>query len=352
MHHSDSSDPHPRSRAWVRRLLVSVLACLVVTTLLPASHHAMAAAQQADDDPAPADEGALFLLLPVGSQAVGLARAMTVMATSEAAFWNPAGLAGIESSRAVLHRGEHIVGDATAMSVLLHSQDRGTLGLSYQLVDAGTQALTDAEGNTLGSISVRNHQAFLSAAANVLPRLFVGMNVKYVLFDFSCRGQCPEGRVRGSSYAVDLGTQLQPFESLPLRLGAVVVHLGPDFQVENAEQADPLPARIRVGASYDAFQRTIEDEPVGVELVIEIEDRLRDPGSPAVLLGTQIWAGETDRVFVRAGYSLGDTDQVDGAAVGFGLRYDRVEIGISRSLARQGLGAQQAPVHVSLGVAF
>lgn len=352
MQRPDSATPTRCARGALRYLLIRLLLCSILAGILATWTHTAAVAQEGGNDPAPADEGALFLLLPVGSQAVGLARAMTVMQTAEAAYWNPAGLAGIEASRAMLHRGEHVVGDATAMSVLVHSDLRGTLGLSYQLVDAGTQALTDPEGNTLGSISVRNHQAFVSAAARIVPRLSVGMNLKYVLFDFSCRGQCPEGRVRGSSYAVDLGAQLKPFASLPLRLGAVVVHLGPDFQVENAEQADPLPSRLRIGASYDAFERTIEDEPVGVELIVELEDRLRDLGSPAVLLGTQIWAGGADRLFVRAGYSLGDTDQVDGAAVGFGLVYDRIEIGISRSLARQGLGAQQAPVHVSLGVSF
>lgn len=307
---------------------------------------------QDDGEPAPADEGALFLLLPVGSQAVGLARAMTVISSPESAFWNPAGLAGIQGRRAHLHRGEHVVGDATAISVLFGAAGRGTLGGSYQLFDAGTQALTDGEGNILGSISVRNHQAILSAAAQILPRLAAGMNVKYVLFDFSCRGQCPEGRVRGSSYAFDLGVQMQPFGSIPLRLGALAVHLGPSFQVENAEQADPLPSRLRLAAEYGAFEREVEDEPIGLELILELEDRLRDLGSPAYLLGAQLYAGSEDRVYVRAGYSLGDTDQVDGAAVGFGLRYERLEVGIARSLARQGVGSQQEPVHVSLGFRF
>lgn len=307
---------------------------------------------QTDEDRAPADEGALFLLLPVGSQAVGLARAMTVISSSEAAFWNPAGLARVEGSRVALHRGEHVVGDATSISALLHSTGRGTLGVSYQLFDAGSQALTDGEGNTLGSISVRNHQAIFSAAAQVTGRASAGMNVKYVRFDFSCRGQCPEGRVRGSSYAVDLGLQLHPIESIPLRLGILAAHMGPKFQVENAEQADPLPARLRVAASYQAFERMIESEPVGLTLILEVEDRLSELSSPAYLVGTELYAGGEDRVVVRAGYSLGDTDQADGAAVGFGLLYDRLEIAIARSLARQGVASQEEPVHISLGLRF
>ena len=307
---------------------------------------------QSEGERAPADEGALFLLLPVGSQAVGLARAMTVMPSAESVFWNPAGLAGLAGNRVVLHRGDHVVGEATSLSALLASETRGTLGVSYQLFDAGSQALTDDQGNTLGSISVRNHQAILSAAAPVLPRVSAGMNVKYVVFDFSCRGQCPEGRVRGSSYAVDLGMQVEPFESIPLRLGVLAAHLGPRFQVENAEQADPLPSRLRVAAGYRAFERMIEEEPLGLEIMLEVEERLRDMGSPAVLVGLQFYAGGEDRIYLRSGYSLGDTDQVDGAAVGFGLRYERLEIGIARSLARQGIASQQEPVHVTVGLRF
>jgi len=329
------------------RTLCALLCALALAAMGPAS-----LAGQGAGDPTTAEEGALFLLLPAGSQAVGLSRAMTAISSAESAFWNPAGLATLGASTIILHRGEHLVGDATSISALLHSEGRGTLGVSYQLLDAGTQALTDIDGNTLGSISVRNHQAIVSASARVLDRVSAGMNVKHVRFEFSCRGQCPEGRVRGTSYAVDLGAQIDPFTDLPLRIGVLATHIGPSFQIENAEQADPLPARLRIAAAYEAFQWEIEEEPVGLLMIMEVEDRIRDLGSPAYLLGMELHAGSEDRIVARGGYSLGNTDHLDGAAIGLGLRFDRLDVGIARSLARSGSAAQEEPVHITLGLRF
>src|SRR2546427_9534677 len=45
------------------------------------------------------NSGALFLVLPVGAQAVGMGQtAATLEGRGEAAFWNPAGLATLEQS--------------------------------------------------------------------------------------------------------------------------------------------------------------------------------------------------------------------------------------------------------------
>jgi len=45
---------------------------------------------------ASSDEGAPFLLLPVGADAVSLGRAVTALPGQESAFWNPAGLASLQ----------------------------------------------------------------------------------------------------------------------------------------------------------------------------------------------------------------------------------------------------------------
>ena len=313
------------------------------------------AGAQTNDDRGRADEGALFLLLPVGAQGVALGRAMTAVSSSEAVFWNPAGLAEAEERRVLLHRGDHVVGDGTSFSVLLSRPGVGILGVSYQLFDVGSQDLTDGMGNVLGSLSIRNHQALLSAAARIGTRIAGGMNVKHIRFEVACRGQCPEGRVTGSSYAVDLGVQSQPLNRIPLRLGAMVAHLGPRFQVDNSEQADPLPARARVAAALEVFSRTIEEERLALTAMVEVEDRLRDPGNPAFLLGAELSAGNTDRIVARGGYIFTGSDQADhmeAAALGLGVRFDRLELDIARSLARRGLASQQEPIHFTVGVQF
>ncbi|HBU56183.1 MAG TPA: hypothetical protein DEB33_00425, partial [Gemmatimonadetes bacterium] len=73
-------------------------------------------------------EGAIFLLLPVGAQAVSLGRAMTWVEGAESSFWNPAGLVGVTESQVALFRGDHpAAGTATATSVLWAEEGTGTL---------------------------------------------------------------------------------------------------------------------------------------------------------------------------------------------------------------------------------
>lgn len=297
------------------------------------------------------EEGALFLLIPIGAQGVGLARAMTSLETPEGAFWNPAGLAGLDRSRLLVYQGEHVSGTATGVTSLLHWSGVGTLGLSYALLDLGTQDLTDATGTVLGSITIRQHLAILSAARELTPWLQGGVNFKFVQFRQGCRGQCPDGGVRATTYASDVGVQLRPLRDHPWVLGIVFAHLGPGLRTEEVDETDPLPSRVRVGTAYTLLREVVEEE-LRIQFLVEVEERLRDFGSPSFLLGTEITLGTEDRVSVRGGYVFGSRTQIDGAAVGLGLRYERFELGIARSLARGGPVLDQEPVHLTLGITF
>ncbi len=306
-------------------------------------------AQQGDPS---STEGALFLLLPVGAQAVSMGRAMTAMPGPESSFWNPAGLASVDRSQVVLFRGDHAVGTATAVSALAARPGLGTVGVSYLLLDIGDQDLTDSDGNVLGTVSVRNHLGMASASARLLDRLDAGVSVKVVRFQLSCRGICPDAGTTATTYALDAGFQLTPSQDLPLRFGAMLAHLGPRLQVLNAEQADPLPARVRVAAAYDVVSAFLESDEVEGWLAVEVQDRLRDPGSVSLYLGTELTAGREDSLYLRAGYVVGDLDQEDGARVGLGLRYERFDLAIAKSLAVSTLGGETEPVHVTFSIGF
>jgi hypothetical protein len=297
-------------------------------------------------------EGALFLLLPVGAQSVSLGRAMTAMRGPESVFWNPAGLAQIPSSRFTLVRGDHAVGTATAISVLGARPGLGTVGASYLLLDIGDQDLTDAEGNILGTVSVRNHLGVASVATRVLGRLDAGLNFKVVQFRLSCRGICPDAGTTATTYAIDAGIQLSPTADIPLRFGAMVAHVGPDLQVLNAEQADPLPSRARVAVAYDVVGAISGAEQLEAWLTVELQDRLRDPGSLSVYVGSEVTAGSGDALFLRAGYVFGDLDQEAGARVGLGLRYERFDLALAKSLAVSTLTGETEPVHVTFSIVF
>jgi hypothetical protein len=299
-----------------------------------------------------ATEGAFTLLLTMGAEAVGMSRAVTASQGSESAFWNPAGLAQIQQGRFVVLRGNPLAGDATAFSLILTRQPIGVLALSYQLLDFGDQDWTDKDGNAIGTVSFRDHLAIISFATQILPGLDGGINFKVFQTRATCRGQCSDAGVSGTAYSVDIGVISTPIPSLPLRIGAMVAHAGPDLQVINAEQADPLPTRLRVAGSYELLNHFLDREDLELWTTAEVEDRLRELGSPVLYLGAEFVAGQGDQVFVRAGYGQGQSGQPAGASVGFGLRYQQFEIGIGKSLSGSSVSDGSEPALVTFGVLF
>lgn len=295
-------------------------------------------------------EGALFLLLPVGAQGVSLGRAMTWVEGAEGAFWNPAGLAGIRRSQLVILRSDHVAGAATALSALWRHPSAGTLGFSYFLLDAGEIEQTDDLNNPTGYVTIRNHLGVLSAATRVVDNVSAGLNFKVIRFQYSCRGICPDEGTTATTYAVDAGVQATPLERL--RLGGMIAHLGPRLQVVNAEQADPLPTRLRLAAAYDVLDAAVDGDELGGWLAVEVEDRLRELGSLSVYLGTELVAGQVDALSLRAGYVWSDLDQEDGGRVGLGLTYERFDLAIAKSLAVSTLTGETEPIHVTLAIAF
>lgn len=297
-------------------------------------------------------EGALFLLLPTGAQAVGLGRAMTALPSQESAFWNPAGLAELEGSRFVVSRGEHLAGEAVAFSLLLQNASLGTFGLSYQLLDVGDQDRTDEQGNVIGEVSFRDHLATVSFATRVIERISAGVNLKLVRRRIACRGACLDDGVTATTFAVDAGIQAQPVSAIPLRLGVMLAHAGPHLQVVNAEQADPLPTRLRISWAYDVAGYFLSRPDLGLWITAEMEDRWRSPGSPSVYVGGEFTAGRDDAFYARAGYEAGESSQNQGAAMGVGFRYDDFDVSLAKSLSRSALTGESQPVHVTLGIVF
>lgn len=295
-------------------------------------------------------EGALFLLLPVGAQGVAMGRAMTWVEGPEGAFWNPAGLAGVDRSQGVLFRGDSDAGTTTAVTALWASSGAGTLGASYLLLDVGEIDQADEFGNYTGQLTIRNHLGVVSGATRLTNRLAAGVNFKVVRFQFSCRGICGNEGTTATTYAVDAGLQGLPTDRL--RLGAMVAHVGPRLQVFNAEQADPLPSRVRISAAYNMVAELTENETVSGWLAFEVEDRLRELGSLSYYLGTELTAGQVESLSLRAGYVWDDLGTQDGGRVGLGLRYERFDLSIAKSLAVSTLTGETEPVQVTFSIGF
>jgi len=305
---------------------------------------------RAQDD-APKNEGALFLLLPVGAQGVGMGRAMTAQPSTESAFWNPAGLGGLEEDRFLVFRGDQVAGESTAISGIWTNQPFGVFGFSWLLLDGGEIDLTDNQGNVLGQIELRSHLGVASFATRLFPWLRAGLNFKFVQENFSCNGPCEGIGVRSSGWALDFGVQVSNSEGSPVRLGAMIANLGPDFQIVNASQSDPLPTRIRVSGGYNVLSH-VDLPDMRLWLHVEVEDRWEHIGDQRSLyLGAELEAGRGDVIYLRSGYVDGEVGQADGFAVGVGLRYEKFELGLGKNLAGSITGDSE-PIHVSFGIVF
>ena len=328
---------------------IRLFAGVLLVAFLPGLSAGHARGQESADS-GDVQEGAVFLLLPVGAQGIGLGRAMTALHSGEAAFWNPAGLAKQTERRAMVYSGDQLAGPVVAVNVLFPWARLGTFGISYYLLDIGTQQIRDPANNPAGSITVRNHLGIASFGASLPAGISAGINMKLVQFRVGCRGQCEKLATTGSAYAVDVGVQAEPFGGLPLRFGWMLAHAGTEFRILNQEQSDPLPTRIRFAVAYEVLHRFVEDGMMDLWLAVETEERPRDPGSPSVHVGLSFSAAGV--VNVRAGYVGGQLDQTNGATVGLGFRFDRFDLNLAKYLTRSMVTQKNQPVHVSLGVSF
>src|SRR3989449_3902376 len=137
------------------------------------------------------NSGALFLVLPVGAQAVGMGQtAATLEGRGEAAFWNPAGLATLEQSEVAFNTASLAAGATHALTAYFPSHGLGVLGGSVYLVDYGDLDRTDSASNTVGRISPRNFEFLASYATELAGSFTFGVNYKLVEFVVDCSGDC------------------------------------------------------------------------------------------------------------------------------------------------------------------
>src|SRR5512133_991785 len=100
-----------------RRAAASIAAALLTGVVSPAHARAQGG---------PAEDGALFLLRPVGARAVGMGQAVVAeQGSSESVWWNPAGLARAEKREAAIHHSQSVIGTGDAVSFVVPSSVLG-----------------------------------------------------------------------------------------------------------------------------------------------------------------------------------------------------------------------------------
>jgi hypothetical protein len=306
----------------------------------------------AQDNPVPGAPGATVeccqqLLVPVGARASALGGAVTARSGPDVVFLNPAALAVLSRDELRIHNEKTEVESTNALGLAFRVRGAGVLGLSYRLSEYGVSDATDASGNITGQLRPLEHFLLVSFATGMGPGVTAGVSYKIYQLRNECAGFCGGFDFAATTHAVDFGVQYHPGIWPTLQLGASVLHFGLPLQVLNAEQADPTPARFRVGAAYEVMHHFSTDSTTALWVSTDVAGSWRHGVPRRVSAGLELVLDNT--IFVRSGYATG-TGRESGPGIGVGLRYDRFDVGIARRFG-VGIGAQD-PFQITFAVGF
>lgn len=295
-------------------------------------------------------DGALFLLLPVGAQTVGMGQAMVAERPGTEAVWsNPAGIARQEKKEAAIHHSETIAARGDVIAFLIPGKRLGAFAVSLNVLDFGNQQITDASGTPVGFVLPRNILLAGTYATAIGRHFSLGVTLKGLQYRVDCSGQCANvATFSATSTALDLGMQYDVPGDSSIRLGAAVRNVGTKLKVNDRAGGDALPTRIEVGLSYQlTFVR---------QYVSDVEVRLagdiiaaKNADDPSARLGADFIYQKN--VHLRAGYIANDADGAN-AAVGFGLGAGRLLFDIARTFGGLSEDAGKTPAYVSLRFLF
>ena len=299
-----------------------------------------------------AQNGGLFLLVPFGARAVGLGEAVVADSAlgTEAMWWNAAALARLPKREVAIHHSQTVIATSDMVTYAVPSRVLGTLAASAYLVNYGDQQATDAQtGTPLGTITNRNYQLALSYATPLGRRFNAGLTYKFVMLRFQCTGICGNVPViSGSTSALDVGAQYVLPVSFPVTLGASVRNVGPALQVRDAEQADPLPRLVQVGARARVPVQALTEAKATLDVSADVVSAAA-LGGRALGLGAAL--GYREQAFLRIGYKA-QQGQGRGPSVGLGIQRGNIGIDIARRFDALSAQLGDPPTYFSLRARF
>jgi len=303
----------------------------------------------------PLNAGALFLVFPVGAQAVGMGQtAIAAAGRGEAAFWNPAGLATLAEDEFALHSATLVAGRSHVLAAYFPSRGIGVIGGAVYLVDYGDLDRTDQNGNTIARIAPRNFEFVASYATSLTGSFVLGMNYKLIQFRVDCSGDCrdfPAGT--GATHALDFGGQFRVGPGGPLRVGVALRNVGFRLQVQNQAQADPLPTRLAIGALYELRLRPgtgrALNQAFDLKLAADVDSPWGQVGQSETRFGLDI--GYQRLVRVRAGYAFVQ-DGLSGPSLGLGVESGSLGVDLARAFLTGSDLQVESPTFFSFRVTF
>ena len=286
------------AKTFVTRLILVWIAIMVLAALI------------GDVSVAATDVGrsaADFLMIGHGARAAALGGAYTAMASeATAAYWNPAGLSGIEGAEVTFgHYAwfQDITVEQMSLGFPLGDKFSGALSATY--LNYGTIQGYDASGLPSDDITAYDLAGGISLAMVLTDRISVGLTGKYISQRLD--------DITASAFAGDVGLR---FSAESFALGATLVNLGSDMKFNQVSET--LPTAARFGVMFRPFSDAVAAS-------LDIEQRLH--GDLYVRQGLEL--GFDERYFLRAGFDYLPAQDgrrlSTGISAGAGLRLSFAE---------------------------
>jgi hypothetical protein len=298
-----------------------------------------------------AQYGGLFLLVPFGARAVGQGEATVADSTlgTEAMWWNAASLAKLNKQELAIHYSQTLIATSNMLAYARPSKVLGTIAASAFLVDYGDQQATDANGQPLGTLSNRNYQLAVSYASPMGRRLSAGLTYKLLMLRRDCIGICNDiPAIAGTTTALDLGALYVLPTKVPVSLGVSVRNLGPALQVNDAEQADPLPRVVQIGIRGRVPVAALAARRAQLDAAADI---LNAPALGGGAASVGLTLSYQQQLFLRGGYSV-RPGEGGGPALGIGFERGSLAIDIAQRYDAISNASGQTPIFVTLRARF
>lgn len=294
-------------------------------------------------------QGSAFLLRPVGARAVGLGQAVVARRDgSEGMWWNPASLGSATRREMSIHHSQDFFATGDALTLVVPASRLGVFAIAADLQNYGEQEnTTDPSVPATGTVLTRSFVLSGSYATPVGKRTTAGMTVKLVQMRVDCTGPCDFPNEVASTFAIDAGTQFAITRRV--MLGASIRNMGLALEVQDSEEADPLPTRIQVGMlyRYPLPERYATDAELN--MTADVIDGLNIE-RPLPRVGAElVWQ---KKAFLRGGYVFEAESGAGGPTLGLGFSRNNLVLDLARVFSGFSVDAGQAPTFLSLRFSF
>ncbi len=246
-----------------------------------------------------------FLQIGQGARAAGLGGAYTAISEGAiAAYWNPAGLASMESSEISLGHFswfQDITVEQLSFAWPVISGE-GSMAASVTYVNYGSIDGYDASGVATGDLTAYDLAGGLSFGYQLTDAFSAGVTAKYItqkLDEYSA-----------SAFAADFGLKYR-FERFSI--AAAVCNIGSDLKFD--QQSENLPTAVKVGVAARPFDNA---------MVASFEVEKRVYGNYLIRQGVEL--GFSEHYYLRTGYDYLPAQDgrslSTGISVGAGVDFD------------------------------